>query len=351
MTKKPIQLADVARHANVGVSTVSMALRDDPRIAVKTREKVRAAVRALGYEPTANMEARRMGARRAGRAMPYRTLGLLWTASQEHSMVQTSFYRALLDGVVDACWQVKHTLLLMNLAGESREEFAALSQVDGVILPQSNRTCMQMAQTLGRPVVTILRGEPTEDEPRINVGIDDAEAVRLAFEHLHTQGHRRIGYIGPKADPLHGKRRHEAFEACRARHGLSGEGELVALGEGLPWRENAARCLRTLMRRPSPPTGVVVYNDMMALGALEAAQELGVRVPADLSMVSIDDVREAAETDPPLTTVSIQIEELGRQAARALAAVVEGRPPAERDIRVPVVLKARASTAAPRAET
>jgi DNA-binding LacI/PurR family transcriptional regulator len=303
-------LALVARVAGVARSTASMALRGDERIAPTTRDRVRQLANQLGYHQHLNVDARRMAARRSGRPLPADTIGFLWGV-EGGPISRTSFFQRLLEGMLAACWEKRLMLGLLNFDSRQPEMLTTLAQADAVVMPHSAASVLGAVKQLGKPIVAFFQDDPT----LATIGIDERDAVTLAYRHLWEHGHRSIGYLGAPIQLGTAARRWTAYCACVKESGRPYDDAHVVLVQGLAGYDLAgADCLRQLWTRPTHPTAVIVYNDLMALGVLQAARELGVRVPAELSVVSIDDIPEAAAATPGLTTVSIDIEGMGRTA-------------------------------------
>jgi len=303
----------VARRARVARSTVSMALNGDPRIAAKTRARISRIAEQLQYHPQLNFEARRLAHRRNGRVLPMDMLGVVWIRTAYHAAF-ASYQRQLVNGMTNACYAVNQCLLVVNLPWDRRRFIQHLVQLDGVILLGAEPDVVQLAQHLRKPIVTIQMDYPGLADVRI----DDRAAVRLAFEHLFSRGHRQIGWIGPRTDHYPSLNRWAAYRECLADHGLPVNPRHVLCEGELTMELQGAASFKKLWSNQDRPTAFVVYNDMMALGALRGAREMGVRVPEDVSFVSIDDIPEASLAQPPLTTVAIGIEELGHRAALLL---------------------------------
>jgi LacI family transcriptional regulator len=149
--------------------------------------------------------------------------------------------------------------------------------------------------------------------------------ARLATEHLLRLGHRRVGLLAAAVSYPFGRETHEGYAEALAAAGLPYESALVrrvAIGV-----EAATAAAATLLAAPGPLTALFAVTDAMAIGALRAAREHGRRVPADLAVVGMDDIEVSAYTDPPLTTVRVAKEAMGRLAAERLIALIEGASP------------------------
>jgi LacI family transcriptional regulator len=176
------------------------------------------------------------------------------------------------------------------------------------------------------------------------IASDNLHGARLATEHLLELGHRRIGFIAGRADLESARLRHEGYRLALADAGIDLDPTL--LGEGSFSTEPARSAARDLLSLPQPPTAIFAANDLSALGVLAAAAELGLEVPADLSVVGFDNVPESVMAEPPLTTVDQSIQLMGRRAVEMLLALLGGAEVPQR-ITLPTRLVQRRSTAAP----
>jgi DNA-binding LacI/PurR family transcriptional regulator len=308
---------------------------------------VLAAAKALGYAGP-DPAARRLRLGRAG------ALGLIFSERLRYQFTDPAapaFLVGLARGMEDSS-------LGLLLIPDSRFRDATASTVrsaavDGFVIYSAVRNDPRVEAALARrlPVVTV---DQPRDAPTPVVGIDDRAAARTAAEHLRELGHRRIGVL--------------SFV-----HALDAEGRLALDlsaerlagykdGVGSAWDERAVRTCRPnapeparlatleLLRSELPPTAILAMSDVLALGALQAAAELGVAVPAELSVVGFDDSPAAALATPALTTVAQPHEEKGRLAAEWLIDAIAGEPAPQGQRRraiLPTELVVRASTAPP----
>jgi LacI family transcriptional regulator len=215
-------------------------------------------------------------------------------------------------------------------------------QVDGIVMDafSSSNELAPSALDAGVPIVSIGAGI---DDPRVDmVRSDDEAGARAATRRLIELGHERIGFLGGDTGPTN---RCDGFRRALAEAGLDAVAAPVVEGE---WsRAGGAKGLERLMHAGVPPTGVFCANDLIAIGAMDAARALGLRLPGDLSLVGFDDIEAAALITPALTTVLNPAYELGRAAGRLLLDRVTGGHAGPRRIEtLPCPLIERASTIA-----
>ena len=282
------------------------------------------AIRDLDYRP--NAIARSMVKRAT------RTIGLVIT------MVENPLFTAVNPGVHQVLRVEGYHIVLASAANLEAEieavETLRAQQVDGFIFMSLSRRYptehLKRLQADGVPFVVINRHL---DDSTINrVQLDDIGAGRMAAEHLIGLGHTRIatlsGPIQPDAPIRSAIERHAGWRAALQAHGLPIEPAYI-VSTPYTFADGYTATLRLLHQstETNPPTALFVANDTMAMGALKALHDHGLRVPHDLAIVAVGDPAFAAYTIPALTTLSLPIEEAGRVAARMLVQWINGEPP------------------------
>ncbi|MEV1289928.1 LacI family DNA-binding transcriptional regulator [Micromonospora sp. NPDC049679] len=337
------KIDDVAQLAGVSTATVSRALRGLPTVSETTRKRVLEAAAQLGY--TASPSASRL----AG--------GKTRAVAVVVPRITRWFFSTVVESAEDALHQAGYDLLLYNLGGREHARQRLLhtanlhKRVDAVMLVATPLQAADFATVtdLALPGVTVSSGTHVPGWPSIR--IDDVAAARTATRHLLDLGHRRIAHIcGDGADELafttHLDRRRGYLEALRDAGvtpdpRLDAEAEFTISGGG--------RAMIELLRRGTPPTAVFAASDEMAMGAMGALRQAGLRVPQDISVIGIDDHDLAGVVG--LSTVAQPAAEQGRLAALTLL-----RPlgHADRDdggadsVILPTSLVVRESTGPPR---
>ena len=331
-----VRLKDVAALAGVSVSVASRALTDDvqARISTETRARIAAAAEELGYQPDHRARALRLS--RSG------AIALIVPE------VNNAIFGGLHSGIQDAC-QVRRTAVLLGQLNASDRSTDSLSRligngrVDGVILQRAedyDDASLQAALNISVPTVLFNSRLPGRVG---SVVLDDPAAVRIAVEHLRSLGHRDIGFIAGAAHHDAAARRLDAFTELTA---ADGHPEWIQSGGWeAPAGHDAMTRILSLERRP---TAIVVASLNAAVGALHAAATLGVRVPDELSIVSIHDAWIASYTVPELTTVRMPMADAGHRAATMLLDHLDGTELADLVIDDPAPeLLARGSSTAP----
>lgn len=337
-------MSDVARLAGVDSSTVSRALnsRTASSLRPETVAKVRAASEQLGYRP--NVLARGLRTQRT------HTIGLLVPD------VTNPFFPPIIRGIEDALIPTGNVLLTANTDNEPEREEQGLDsliarQVDGVMLATSHLDVATDADRLaGIPTVLVNRRDRSSQVPAVLP--DDATGVRLVVEHLHALGHRRIGLISGPLDTSTGRDRRDTFVAVCEGLGLPADRVVHADRYDLP---SGRRAADALLDGDGPmPTAVFASNDLLAVGALTALRDRGLRVPDDISLAGYNDMPLVDLIDPALTTVRIDQYLMGRRAAEVMLELLDrdraggdGDPEVVADVTIAPELIVRRSTGAP----
>ncbi|WP_043732573.1 LacI family DNA-binding transcriptional regulator [Streptomyces zinciresistens] len=301
---RPPTIRDVADRAGVSKSLVSLVLRGSGQVRPDKREAVLRAVRELGYRP--NAAARSLSEQRT------RTVGVLLND------LRNPWFVEMLDGLNSLLHDNGLHMLLADSRLNRRSgqdpagPFLDL-RVDGLVVVGTLPDPAALAAVAERlPVVVAGAREPLL--PGVDVvANDDEHGARLVTEHLVGLGHRRIAHVAGYGRV--GELRRRAFEATLREHGL-GDGIVVEPSDMT--EEGGYRSTVRLLSRAERPTAVFAVNDIAAVGALSAAEESGLRVPRDLSVVGYDNTSIARLRHVWLTTVDNASHEVGRRAARCL---------------------------------
>ena len=342
-----VRLRDVAERAGVSVGSASQAFGRPELVSAQVRERVLAAAEELDYAGP-DPAARRLRTGRAG------ALGLIFTERLGYAFTDPAA-PAFLRGVAWGMEEARTGLLLIPTSPSPDTAAAAVREaaVDGFIIYSAPRNDPRVDAAVARRLPLVTVDQPRGAETPF-VGIDDRAAARSAAEHLRTLGHERVAVLGfaATADP-DGTRVFDLTEERLAgyREGLGTAWDEGAIRMSLPNAPAPARAAALeLLRAPNPPTAILAMTDPLALGVLQAAAELGVAVPEELSVVGFDDSPAAASASPPLTTVAQPHEEKGRLAAEWLIKdIARGRDPGRRrrQALLPTELVVRGSTAPP----
>lgn len=334
-------IKELAALAGVAPTTVTNVLRGRGRMLHETRDRVLAVVEREGYRP--NLTARALVERRAP------TLALML------SSITNPFYPEFSLHAHRAALRHNRFLLVCNSDHEADGGQQFLDEVtgslsDGVLVANSHTLDMRplrAIQSRGTPVVLCVWEFPSPSPGLPCVGFDAHEAGRLATEHLISLGHRKIGAIvGSKRGGIHGGR-HDGYRTALQNAGITYDDARVvncadtyASGYG---------CAQAFLGQPHDITALFVSNDFPALGVLNAASDLGIQIPRDLSVVGITDIELARQCRPTLTTVAIPTAAMATRGVEMLLELQETQPETSPMVCVSDLnLVARGSTAPPR---
>lgn len=312
-------LRDVARLAGVSLPTASQALNGHARISSTTRKRVQDAARRLRYTPHAAARHLKLGRSNSIAIVP----GLNMTG-----IFSDLFYRAVLAGVGRVFEEVGCRMLISPPLRPSSQappfvQMAQAREVDGILAAGVvEARWVRAAIGAGVPVVLLDNFVPGLSVPAVIN--DNAGGAYAATRHLAQLGHTRIGFVGAAVEYPFGPETRDGYAAALRDAGLARDPALELL---VPIDAGAAyRGACELLALAGRPSAVFAVTDMLALGVMRAAGTAGLRIPADLSVVGMDDIELAAMTDPPLTTVRIRKDVMGATAARLLLGLIAGQP-------------------------
>jgi len=336
----PATLKDIARELGVSVSTVSYAINGGPRVVKREiRDKVLATAKAMDYRT--NTVAKSLITRRT------HTIGIVPTATQVN-VTRIPYFQGCLQGVVNESEALGQDVLLYTRYDQSlADKFLGSlldGRADGVIFlaPQIGSPVLEWIQ--GRlPAVVVSSLSHNTVTPSLT--IDNFGGVQQVIEHLIELGHTKIANVHGPATMEDGEERRHAFEKCMAAHGLHVRPEWIIDGSFLP--SGGYEAGKRLFSQRELPTAVFCANDDSALGLVRAANEMGLRIPEDVSVVGFDDSLNAEVAFPQLTSVKQPLEEIGATALRDLVSLIEGQPvPSRASFKTELVI--RKSTSRPK---
>ncbi|GAA5067540.1 DNA-binding LacI/PurR family transcriptional regulator [Thermocatellispora tengchongensis] len=307
-------IADIARRAGVSKGAVSYALNGRPGVSEATRARIRAIAEEIGWRP--NRAALALNGRRAdavGLALcrPARILGV------------EPFFMELISGI-EAELATRSAALMLQVVADHDAELGVYrrwwgeGRIDGAIMVDLHVGDPRVPELerLGMPVIVV--GHPSEAGSLVPVWSDDGAAVRETVEYLVALGHRRIARVAGLPKLVHTVIRDRAFDGVCAELGATEHVTVHADYTG----EDGARATRRLLSSPRRPTAIVYDNDIMAVAGLSVAQEMGLTVPADLSIVAWDDSPLSQVVRPALTALTRDIPAYGAHAARRLLTLI-----------------------------
>lgn len=303
----PAKLRDVAQKAGVSIKTVSRVVNHQGELAESTRARVLVAIAELGYRPS--KLARALVTHRTD------TIGLVL------GDITNPFFPEVARGVLDVAEPLGYSVFLCHSDGDHQREIRSLHSladhaVDGIIIfpTYELEEMLDQVAVSGRPLVSVNR--PLNSPWASSVMIHSYRGGRMAVAHLLARQHRTIAMLaGPTAD-AHRLRRTKGYRDALLEHGVPVREEWIV--PGAPIQARGRESARELLLRYPEITAIVAYNDLLALGAMQACNELGRRVPDDCAIVGFDDIPLVDSISPSLTTVRVDKYGLGRQAMNRL---------------------------------
>lgn len=336
---------EVAERAGVSRATVSFVLngvRTD-RVSEDTRQRVLRAARELGYVP--DSAARTLVSGRTG------TIGLLVNHAQ-HLRVD-AFINQALHCLTEVCSDHGYRLLIetsdLSRGVYDYNRLVESRQIDGLVVINPNPDDDRLAELIDRRYPMVLVGN--HPDPRAaTVSVNSHEAMKTATRHAIGRGHRRIGFIHYRRIGSVGEGgRFGGYRTVLAEAGIPFEPRWVRSGDYSA--ESGYTAMLSLLDEPDRPTAVMVGNDTVAIGAISAIAESGLRVPDDVAVIGFDDIPLARFIVPPLTTIRVPVEDMARRAGGMVMRLIEGEELGEHRVLLPTELVVRHSCGASGADS
>jgi LacI family transcriptional regulator len=331
-----MDIREIAKLAKVSTATVSRALNRVPTVDPQLAKRVWKVADQLGYYP--NTQARALVSGKS------RIFGLVV------SEITNPFFPEIVQTFEELAVQNDYEILLTSTVHDTKKMKSSVRRmierrVDGVAILTFGME-ESLLDDLRLRKVPLVFVDVGPDAPRIsNICIDYQHGIRQAVQHLAALRHRNIAFIAGPLQLKSAVARREAFQHAMQEIGLEVSPEMIVVGDHT--MEGGMRALGELMRLHQRPTGVLCSNDMTAIGVMREAYDLGLSVPADLSVIGFDDIRLSEFITPPLTTVQMSQTELARTAFNALINELAQETPSEhrKDYMLTTTLVLRRSTA------
>jgi len=334
-----VTIKDVAKRANVAPSTVSRVIADNPRISEATKKRVRKAMKELGYHP--NINARNLAVRSS------QAIGVIMPSSAETTL-QNPFFPEVLRGIGSMALEVEYSLYV-STGGNDQQSFEEVkrmvygNRVDGIILLYSRQGDPIMDFLIERKFPFVVVGKPYKNESQITyVDNDNISASKDLTDYLIELGHERIAYLGGKTDLMVTMGRLKGYKQALTNANIPLNDEFIIHDEFL--RSSGRKAVEKLFSLSQPPTAIVVADDLMSLGVINMLEELGLNCPGDVSITSFNNLYLSEITRPSLTTVDIQIYNLGIQSTKLLIELIQSKDESAKRVILPYNIKYRNST-------
>lgn len=310
-----VTIKDVARHANVSITTVSRVLNEtEHAVSPETKERVLKSIQELGFYP--NAMARGLHLNKT------RTIGLI---IQD---ISNPYYPSIVRGVEDAAQELGYTVVLANVY-RSRERTTKYlnvlreKRVDGIIFTGGGvvKDAVEEKFFERTHITTVVIGKSCNAKLP-SVQINNVQASREACEHLIKLGHRKIVTITGPCDSTTAIDRLEGYQQALKVHGIDPQEGWIYQGNFE--FESGYRAAESFLSMGNGFTALFAHNDMMAIGAMKALREKGLRIPEDIAVIGFDNIPLTSYITPALSTVAVPVYELGRTSMKILSDLLSG---------------------------
>ena len=328
-------IKQVASQAGVSSTTVSHVINGTRYVSETVKEQVHKAMRELDYHPNALAQSLRSG--------QTHTLGMILPDSSN------PFFAEVGHRIEIAAFEAGYSVILCNTENDFEKESLYIDvlmnkQVDGMIFVSTGERSNSLKSLLEMNIPTVVMDR---DFPELELDVVLADSFQggfLATQHLISLGHKRIGCIAGPSSINSSSRRLTGYKQALQSVNLMIEPSLILNGDFHP--ESGLELGRAMLSRTDAPTAIFACNDLMAIGVLRAATELGLRVPKDLSLVGYDDIELASYTNPALTTIKQPKLEMGSTTLRFLLRRIKEKQSAPQHALLPVSMVIRGSSGA-----
>lgn len=308
-----VNIKDVAKAAGVSASTVSRVINNNQIISSETRERVLKAMHSLDYHPNSI-------ARSFANQSTY-TIALLIDLDSSDAFTNPFFYEAL-HGIETVVYREGYYLIIANektMINNNRalDSLVFEKRVDGIIIPSSIVKNSVVKRLKDEKFPFVVMGEPSSCREEVDwVDINNVQGGRQAVMHLLENSYRRIAYIGGSGDEDFNRNRIKGYRKALEERGIEIEPAYIKKGEVS--REGGYKMMNELLQLPDCPDSIICSHNFISFGAMKAISEKGLKIPDDIGIVSFDNYPIAEFTEPQLTTIDIDVFDLGVQAATIL---------------------------------
>ncbi len=337
---KRVTIAEIAERAGVSIGAVSYALNGRPGVSEETRKRIMDIADEIGWRPS--LAAKSLSGSRS------HSVGLIIARPADTLGVEPFFMRFIAGLERELAGQ--RVALLLQVVDDHRAAIEAMRlwwaerRIDGIVVTDLYTEDARIPVIEELRIPAVLAGRPRTDARLGAVWADDTAAVDSSVDYLVALGHRRIARVAGLPALDHTQVRIAAFREAMLRHGL-GEPQVI---ETDYTAEEGAQATRALLSRRDRPTAILYDNDVMAVAALNVAQEMGIAVPGELSILAGDDSQLCVLVRPGLTALSWDIAAYGLHTGQVLMDLIDGRPPRSHQENTPRLTIRGSTASAPR---
>ena len=321
MANRPVTIKDIAEKLSISVSTVSRALKNNPEISLATRESVQKLAKELKYQPNPLAVALK--------TQKSNTIGVVVP------QIVSSFYATVVKGIEQVADEHGYQVFVSSSNEKIEKEEKNVNgflnmRMDGIILSLTRATTTYdhiiKVQDMGVPMVLFDR---TSKEIEVSkIVADDAAAAHTAVTHLLDGGAKRVAFLTGPEFMLFGRNRFRGYKKALADRNIHLDETLISRCDFT--LEGAKKLVLDLLGRVNRPDAIFAINDDMAIGAIAAAKELGLKIPKDVAVVGFSNSRRSRYMEPSVSTMDQNPKEIGREAARLLFSQMEKTPDAKK---------------------
>lgn len=326
---------DIAKKSGFSITTVSKVINNYPDVSQKTRKKILQTIEELDYHPSSNA--------RSLMTKKYWTIGVVYIEELNNG-IQHPFFSAVIESFRKEMEDAGYDLLLISKKIEQRKtsyiERFKQRGVDGVIVVSPIRLTNDVQEIVNHDIPSVFIDLYHSKVSTVNS--DNVDGSIQVVKYLHSLGHRKIAHIAGGDQTFAGKAREQGFIQGMKELGLEVRNDYIENG-GLFDVSGGYEAMKKLLALKDLPTAVYAAGDMMAIGAMRAIQEAGLRVPDDISIVGFDDIELAQYVTPSLTTIKQDAQTIGQQAADLLLKQIDNKKKIPLGVMVPVSLVERGS--------
>jgi LacI family transcriptional regulator len=311
--KKRTTLADIAKAANVSMMTVSRVINNKPGVTNETREHILDLIKEMEYQP--NAIARSLVTNKT------KTIGLVVPD------ITNPFFAQIARGVEDAAYEHEYTILLINTNEELEREMNALDSlwqkdIDGIILCSSRLPEPKLIAQIQRfPATVLLNREVLDPQPNlVSINVNDQRGVQRAIQHFVEIGRKKIAFLGGPNTSFSSQRRLEGYRTALRTAQIAYDENLIVYNQ--PNIDGGYKATTALLSKKTKVDAIFAFNDLMAIGAIQACQKGGHRVPEDIAVIGVDDIPLSSIFHPRLTTLHVNLQQTGRLATRTLLDII-----------------------------
>lgn len=331
-----ISIKDVAQQAGVSIASVSRVLSGKPGVGPETADRIRKVIEELDYRP--NLGARGLVKRSTG--------NIAIVVPRGAFILNNPFFSTILEGIAKGIDKTEYNLL-MSFTSIQQKRLLETQSVDGVILfsPRNEELSLEWLKSIGLPIVVV--GSYLEESPFPCVRPDDENGIKQAVYSLYQLGHKNIGIINGPMSSMHSVRCLNGYKSTIQELGIDFLEENVYEIDEFDILK-ATKGMASFLNSNRKITGVVCSSDSLAIGVIKAATKIGLKVPEDLSVVGLDDVPISDYITPSLSTVHVDLVEIGKRATSILIDMLQGKQIRKKDVVFKMEYINRETTATPK---